>query len=120
MYGEDIDLCWRLGQLGWIVRYEPSARVRHNSAAATRQAFGTDPRERFMSATYAVIARRQGLTRARLTAAINVAGCLARLAWMLPLARLSGRWRASLTDTRGWLAAHRQGLRSIAAAREEG
>ena len=29
MYVEDVDLCWRLGQAGWRIRYEPAARVIH-------------------------------------------------------------------------------------------
>jgi N-acetylglucosaminyl-diphospho-decaprenol L-rhamnosyltransferase len=29
MYLEDVDLCWRLRQLGWAVAYEPAARVTH-------------------------------------------------------------------------------------------
>jgi mycofactocin system glycosyltransferase len=28
-YGEDVDLVWRLDQLGWRVRYQPSATVAH-------------------------------------------------------------------------------------------
>jgi len=29
MYLEDVDLCWRLGQAGWAVSYEPGAEVVH-------------------------------------------------------------------------------------------
>ena len=29
MYVEDVDLCWRVGQAGWRIRYEPAARVIH-------------------------------------------------------------------------------------------
>jgi N-acetylglucosaminyl-diphospho-decaprenol L-rhamnosyltransferase len=29
MYVEDVDLCWRLRQAGWTIRYEPSAEVTH-------------------------------------------------------------------------------------------
>jgi hypothetical protein len=28
-FGEDVDLVWRLGQMGWRVRYQPSATVSH-------------------------------------------------------------------------------------------
>ncbi len=28
-FGEDVDLVWRLGRMGWRVRYEPSAAVSH-------------------------------------------------------------------------------------------
>jgi N-acetylglucosaminyl-diphospho-decaprenol L-rhamnosyltransferase len=29
MYMEDVDLCWRLSQSGWVIAYEPAARVMH-------------------------------------------------------------------------------------------
>jgi N-acetylglucosaminyl-diphospho-decaprenol L-rhamnosyltransferase len=29
MYGEDVDLCWRVGKAGWGVGYEPAAQVMH-------------------------------------------------------------------------------------------
>ncbi len=37
MYMEDVDLCWRLNQAGWVVGYEPAARVRHRQGASTNQ-----------------------------------------------------------------------------------
>lgn len=35
MYMEDVDLCWRLGQAGWKVGYEPSAVVVHSQGVST-------------------------------------------------------------------------------------
>ena len=35
LYVEEVDLCWRLRQAGWRVRYEPRARVRHIGAVST-------------------------------------------------------------------------------------
>jgi GT2 family glycosyltransferase len=37
MYGEDLDLCWRIHQLGFTVWYEPSARVVHRKGQSSRQ-----------------------------------------------------------------------------------
>jgi len=37
MYGEDLDLCWRIHQLGYTVWYEPSARVVHRKGRSSRQ-----------------------------------------------------------------------------------
>jgi GT2 family glycosyltransferase len=37
MYGEDLDLCWRIHQLGDTVWYEPSARVVHRKGQSSRQ-----------------------------------------------------------------------------------
>lgn len=38
MYGEDLDLAFRLKQHGWRVRYEPSVVVLHHKGASSRQA----------------------------------------------------------------------------------
>ena len=38
MYGEDLDLCFRLKEGGWKVFYLPSATALHEKGAATRQA----------------------------------------------------------------------------------
>jgi N-acetylglucosaminyl-diphospho-decaprenol L-rhamnosyltransferase len=35
MYMEDVDLCWRLGRLGWRVSYDPAGRVTHVQGAST-------------------------------------------------------------------------------------
>jgi N-acetylglucosaminyl-diphospho-decaprenol L-rhamnosyltransferase len=36
MYVEDVDLCWRLGQAGWRVGYEPAGRVVHALGGSSR------------------------------------------------------------------------------------
>jgi cellulose synthase/poly-beta-1,6-N-acetylglucosamine synthase-like glycosyltransferase len=82
MYAEDLDLCWRLERAGYVTRYEP--RGRQDWAAATAAAFGDQMTARFMNATYSMLARRRGFLRAWVTAAINVAGAAARLAWTAP------------------------------------
>ena len=112
MYAEDLDLGWRLHEAGWSTRYVPGARVLHADGAATAAAFGADRVQRFTRATYAVILRRRGLARTWATAAVNVLGAATRLGWMTPPALLHRRWRGPWRDTRRWLAAHRQGLRS--------
>jgi hypothetical protein len=37
MYGEDLDLCWRIHELGCTVWYEPEARVVHRKGQSSRQ-----------------------------------------------------------------------------------
>jgi GT2 family glycosyltransferase len=112
MYGEDLDLCWRLGAAGYRVRYVPEAVAGHVSAAATGAAFGDERRRRrrYMAATYRVIARRRGPGTARATAAINALGALARLAWMVPLAVVDRARRAAARDTLHWLGVHLRGV----------
>ena len=78
LYAEDVDLGWRLGRAGWRTLYEPAARVHHASGAAARQAFGEQPYERWMAATYDWIERRRGRPRRVATAAINLTGALLR------------------------------------------
>lgn len=41
LYCEDIDLCWRIHQSGWTVRYVPSAVVAHDLGEDTRRRFFT-------------------------------------------------------------------------------
>lgn len=111
MYAEDLDLAWRLANGGWIVRYEPAARVRHESGAATTIAFGQEQTTRFMAASYATLQRRRGSARMWATAAINIAGAGTRAAWTTPLAEIAPRWRSRSFEDRRWLRAHVQGLR---------
>ena len=115
LYAEDLDLGWRLREAGWVTRYEPAARVLHEQSAATSEAFGERARAQFMAATYAALVRRRGLLRTWATAAINVAGVGARLAWVAPLAPFSPRRRQARDALRAWLGVHRQGLRSRSA-----
>jgi N-acetylglucosaminyl-diphospho-decaprenol L-rhamnosyltransferase len=35
MYSDDVDLCWRLQRDGWVVRYQPAARVMHVQGASS-------------------------------------------------------------------------------------
>jgi N-acetylglucosaminyl-diphospho-decaprenol L-rhamnosyltransferase len=37
MFVEDVDLCWRLHQAGWRIRYEPSSTVKHTVSSSTDQ-----------------------------------------------------------------------------------
>ena len=111
MYAEDVDLCWALASDSWAVRYEPTARVLHESGAATTTAFGERPEGRFMAATYAMLTRRRGPVTACATAAINIAGAAARATWMTPLGLLDERWRQPAREHRHWLAAHLHGVR---------
>jgi GT2 family glycosyltransferase len=117
MYAEDLDLGWRLHEAGWITRYEPRARVRHSSGAATKLAFGADRRARVTRETYAVVRSRRGPLRALVTAAMNVAGAAARVALGATLAWGSERRRAAVRNNWSWLAAHVSGARRPASRR---
>lgn len=119
MYAEDLDLGWRLRDGGWVTRYEPAAHVQHASGAATELAFGEGRIDRYTRASYAVILSRRGIVRTWITAAVNVAGAAARVAWTVPLGLVWRRRRPAAARALMWLRAHRQGLRAPAALRSE-
>jgi N-acetylglucosaminyl-diphospho-decaprenol L-rhamnosyltransferase len=116
MYAEDLDIGWRLHRAGWQTRYEPSARVEHESSASTDQAFGDAGKvERWQRSTYAWMLRRMGAPRTRAVAAIQIAGQAARLLWLEPATRIApSRFRQKRDAARWWIKLHRAGLESRA------
>lgn len=79
LYAEDLDLCWRLRRAGWLIRYEPAARAAHAVSAATKTAdWGATRDLRAQRATYSWLMEHLGPLTARLVAATNIAGALAR------------------------------------------
>jgi GT2 family glycosyltransferase len=102
MYAEDLDLGWRLARAGWATRYEPSARVRHDEAAATAQAWGDARLARATAAQYAWLRERRGAAVARGVAAAYVAGEAAR--WALEPRRRPAH--------AAWARLHAAGLRA--------
>jgi GT2 family glycosyltransferase len=113
MYAEDLDLGWKLRAAGWATRYEPRALVDHESAAATKQAFGGAEQiaSRWQRSTYGWIARRRGILHARLVAAMNFAGCGMRYLAMTPAAWIApARWRERRRALGRWTRVHAAGL----------
>ncbi len=99
MYGEDIELCWRLARDGWHRRYEADVVVPHEGNVAGAKAWGGRRTERWLATTYDWYARDRGRFAARRWAAANTSACAlvaARLAATgrrreaVPLARLAG------------------------------
>jgi GT2 family glycosyltransferase len=112
MYAEDLDIGWRLHKAGWATRYEPRARVEHESSASTDQAWGDAGKtERWQRSTYAWMLRRMGAPRTRATAAIQMAGQLTRLLWLEPAARIApARFAQRRNAARWWIRLHKAGL----------
>lgn len=82
MYAEDLDLGWRLREAGWATRYEPSARVHHESAASTSQLFGKKLEPHWQRSTYGFLARRRGVLNTWSVALINAFGAALRWGWV--------------------------------------
>ena len=80
MYAEDLDLCWRMAQLGWRRRLEGDVTVMHIGNAAGSQAWGTGRTERWLEATYDWYRLAHGEPSVRRWAAVNVAGVTFRMA----------------------------------------
>ena len=110
MYVEDLDLCWRLHADGWRVTFDASVSIPHVGNAAGAQAWGDDRTARWLDPTYDWYALEHGTARARLWAAVNVAGLAVKLVFatlgsLLPL-RGRARRRAWAAQLRTWLGMH--------------
>jgi len=113
MYAEDLDLGWRLARANRPTRFVPSARVRHEVAAATSQQFAEGERAaQHMAAAQDWMARRRGRGPARAYAAISALGCAVRLLALAPLARV---WPRRFAERRAlearYLRLHGAGVR---------
>jgi GT2 family glycosyltransferase len=74
MYVEDLDLCWRLRQAGWRVRFDPAVEVVHTGNVAGAMAWGDTRTIRWWAATYDWYRRAHGVAAARRYARVNVTG----------------------------------------------
>ncbi|MFT4128072.1 MAG: mycofactocin biosynthesis glycosyltransferase MftF, partial [Gordonia sp. (in: high G+C Gram-positive bacteria)] len=73
---EDVDLCWRLHESGWRMRYDPVARVAHDHRTGMRQVLG---RRRFYGTGGAYLAQRHGTLAAPMVMTASMAVAVAAL-----------------------------------------
>lgn len=106
MYAEDIDLCWRMAEAGWLTRYEPTASVLHYGSAATSAAFGAERLERHLAAAFIWQRRRRGRLAAWLALIANLAGARLRWALNVPFSVLSAPARRRRESYGVWARAH--------------
>ncbi|WP_246007982.1 mycofactocin biosynthesis glycosyltransferase MftF [Gordonia oryzae] len=101
---EDVDLCWRLHETGWRMRYDPVARVAHDHRTSLRQVLS---RRRYYGTGAALLAARHGTLAAPIvmtaSMALAVAALLSRTKLGLVLAflvlvRVAHRLRTRLGD----------------------
>ena len=96
MYMEDVDLCRRLRQAGWDVRYEPATSVLHEMGGSQ----GPDQPIRWWAAFYRYVCTNHGDAYARVCSAIAALGLYARaVAYARSRPRHSRRLRRA-----GWAA----------------
>jgi GT2 family glycosyltransferase len=98
LYGEDLDLCWRMRTAGWEIWYEPGARVHHAHSAASSQRFEeADLDNHIDTVNFLWMMRHRGRFLTRLAACVGVIDALVRIAWLGAAARLDPArfgWRA--------------------------
>ena len=89
MYLEDVDLCWRLNEAGWLIGYEPKAEVLHVQGAST----DLHPYRMLVAhhRSLWLFARRTTVGRQRLALPVVAAGLVARLGVAVIRRRLAGR-----------------------------
>lgn len=120
MYAEDLDLCWRLRQAGWLTLYEPAAVVQHEVSAATRQAFAEERDRRHIAAAYRWMAERQGRAAATAYAVVNWLGSAVRWLALTPLAHAKPEvYAARRARLRRYAGFHWRGLGARALPRGE-
>ena len=111
LHAEDLSLGWRLDRAGWRTWHEPSAVVRHEESASTGRVFGGDLTRRWMTATYAWMARERGAVITWSVAVVNVLGAGLRFATYAALAKFAGRRFVGRRQLfRAWTIAHLPGL----------
>ena len=126
--GEDVDLVWRLHASGWRVRYEPTARVRHDHRVTVSQwahrkfDYGTSaaplalrhPGSVPPAVTSAIALAPLVLVRARRPWAAGAAGLLAAVGLARRLPPFPGRTREAARLVVGGSATTAQGLAKAA------
>ncbi len=74
MYAEDLDWCWRAGQRGWEIRFEPAALVRHVGNASGAKNYGRRRTEAYMRNTYRFYREAHGAVATAVYRSLNFAG----------------------------------------------
>jgi asparagine synthase (glutamine-hydrolysing) len=79
MYGEDMEWCHRIRDLGWRIRYYPQAQVTHIDHASADLRWGDERIAICLRRRYDIYRERSGRPRASLLMALNLAGAALRL-----------------------------------------
>jgi GT2 family glycosyltransferase len=100
LYGEDLDLGWRLRRSGWVIRYDPDAVVEHVGSAAATRRWGDRRHALETVSMYRWLIRRRGRAGAGAVGSVAVLGATLRaLVWFVRAPRTS-RWKAGVAEAR--------------------
>jgi GT2 family glycosyltransferase len=91
MYMEDLDLCYRFAQAGWVTWYEPSATVVHVKAGSSGMVRSPRLNYAFHYGMFRFYRKHYAATRNMLVNAVVYAGIAAKLAASVLRAAVSGR-----------------------------
>lgn len=116
MYGEDMDLSWRLKQEGWRTVYVPSVTIKHVGGAAADQAFPEGADVRKLSALYLWIERRLGKGRLYVIATARIAGAGGRMLMRKIVSLFTGGAEVKAEPATRWLVMNVNALRGRHAA----
>ncbi len=107
IYAEDMDLCWRLREMGYEVMFDSDSVVVHLGSASTAPSFGHDRERMYMQASYDWYRLTHGERALRRWALVNSLGAL----FHLTRSQLSGRGRSPFAlSLRRALPVHLQAL----------
>jgi GT2 family glycosyltransferase len=88
LYGEDLDLCWRIRACGWQIAYDPGACAHHAHSAAATLRFGQAALDSHIAAVnHLWMLRRRGAFQTRASAVLGVIDAASRTAVLTPAAR---------------------------------
>jgi len=79
MYAEDLEWCWRAGQRGWDIWFEPTAVVRHMVNVSGRQRYGRARTRAHIHSAFRFFRREHGLAAGVAWCVLNAAGGAIRL-----------------------------------------
>jgi len=93
MYMEDLDLCYRFAQAGWVTWYEPSVTVIHVKAGSSGRVRSPKLNYAFHYGMFRFYRKHYAATRSALVNAAVYAGIAVKLALSVSRAALGGRGR---------------------------
>jgi GT2 family glycosyltransferase len=91
MYMEDLDLCYRFAQAGWVTWYEPSATVVHVKAGSSGPVRSPKLNYAFHYGMFRFYRKHYASTRNVLTSAAVYTGIAAKLALSVSRGAMQGR-----------------------------